>query len=150
MERYKEIERSIITTYRSRLWSKFMRAIKEYELIKENDRICVCISGGKDSMLLCKCMQELLAHGDVKFELHFIAMDPGYNKENRELIIENAKMMNIPILGIIENYSYLRCEDCGKRSRCSSHLLYQVVRSFGSHPRKHHHARLEGCHHQRP
>ena len=77
MERYKEIERSIITTYRSRLWSKFMRAIKEYELIKENDKICVCISGGKDSMVMAKLFQELKRHSDVYFDVEFIVMNPG-------------------------------------------------------------------------
>ena len=80
MERYKEIERSIITTYRSRLWSKFMRAIKEYELIKENDKICVCISGGKDSMVMAKLFQELKRHSDVNFDVEYMVMNPGYNK----------------------------------------------------------------------
>ena len=95
MERYKEIERSIITTYRSRLWSKFMKAIKEYELIKENDRICVCISGGKDSMVMAKLFQELKRHSDVYFELEFIVMNPGYNKRNLDKIKENLEILNI-------------------------------------------------------
>lgn len=95
MERYKEIERSIITTYRSRLWSKFMKAIKEYELIKENDRICVCISGGKDSMVMAKLFQELKRHSDVYFELEFIVMNPGYNKKNLDKIKENLSILNI-------------------------------------------------------
>lgn len=95
MERYKEIERSIITTYRSRLWSKFMKAIKEYELIKENDRICVCISGGKDSMVMAKLFQELKRHSDVYFELEFIVMNPGYNKRNLDKIKENLAILNI-------------------------------------------------------
>ena len=95
MERYKEIERSIITTYRSRLWSKFMKAIKEYELIKENDRICVCISGGKDSMVMAKLFQELKRHSEVYFELEFIVMNPGYNKRNLDKIKENLEILNI-------------------------------------------------------
>ena len=95
MERYKEIERSIITTYRSRLWSKFMKAIKEYELIKENDKICVCISGGKDSMVLAKLFQELKRHSDVYFEVEYMVMNPGYNKRNLEKIKENLAILNI-------------------------------------------------------
>jgi tRNA(Ile)-lysidine synthase TilS/MesJ len=95
MERYKEIERSIITTYRSRLWSKFMRAIKEYELIKENDKICVCISGGKDSMVMAKLFQELKRHSDVYFDVEFIVMNPGYNKKNLDKIKENLEILNI-------------------------------------------------------
>lgn len=97
MERYKEIERSIITTYRKRIWNNFVGAIKEYELISEGDKIAVCISGGKDSMIMAKCFQELHRHSEVPFSLEFIVMDPGYNKANRELIIENSKTLNIPI-----------------------------------------------------
>ena len=97
MERYKEIERSIIKKYRKEIWSKFIKAVKEYELIKENDKVMVCISGGKDSFLLAKCMQELKRHGKVNFNLKFIVMDPGYNKENLELIKSNAEKLNIPI-----------------------------------------------------
>ncbi len=97
MELYKEAERSIITTYRKAIWRKFTTAINKYELIKEGDKIAVCISGGKDSMLLAKCMQEIHRHGVVKFDLKFMVMDPGYNPQNREKIIENAKKLNIPI-----------------------------------------------------
>lgn len=97
MEEYKEIEKSIIKKYRKKIWGRFVRAVTDYELIKENDKIAVCISGGKDSFLLAKCMQELKRHGKIHFELEFIVMDPGYNKKNRELIVENAKRMNIPI-----------------------------------------------------
>lgn len=97
MEEYKEIEKSIIKKYRKKIWGRFVRAVTDYELIKENDKIAVCISGGKDSFLLAKCMQEIKRHGKLQFELEFIVMDPGYNKKNRELIIENAKRMNIPI-----------------------------------------------------
>jgi tRNA 2-thiocytidine biosynthesis protein TtcA len=97
MERYKEIERSIITTYRGKIWAPFIKALKEYELLKENDHICVCISGGKDSFLLAKCFQELKRHSDFPFEVTFMVMDPGYLPENRALIESNAKEMNIPI-----------------------------------------------------
>ena len=96
-ERYKEIERSIIKKYRKDIWSKFVKAVMDYELIKENDNIMVCISGGKDSFLLAKCVQELQRHGKVHFDAHYVVMNPGYNEENKKLIIENAKTLNIPI-----------------------------------------------------
>ena len=95
MERYQEIERSIITTYRSKIWSKFIKAIKEYELIKPNDCICVCISGGKDSMILAKCFQELKRHSDFEFGLKFLVMNPGYNEANIKRIEDNLKILNI-------------------------------------------------------
>ena len=95
MERYQEIERSIITTYRSKIWSKFIKAIKEYELLKPNDKVCVCISGGKDSMILAKCFQELKRHSDFEFDLKFLVMNPGYNEENIKRIEENLKILNI-------------------------------------------------------
>lgn len=91
------IERSIITTYRKGIWSPFVLAVKKYRLIKKGDKIAVCISGGKDSMLLAKLMQELQNHGETEFDLRFIVMDPGYNKENRKKIEENAKLLGIPI-----------------------------------------------------
>ena len=97
MEKYKEIEKSIIKKYRKEIWSKFVKAVKEYELISENDKIMVCISGGKDSFLLAKCFQEIIKHGKFKFEAHYVVMNPGYKKENIELIIKNSKELNIPI-----------------------------------------------------
>lgn len=95
MERYQEIERTIITTYRSKIWAKFIQAIKEYELIKPNDKIAVCISGGKDSMLMAKCFNELHRHSDFEFDVKYIVMNPGYNKENLDKIKENLKILNI-------------------------------------------------------
>lgn len=97
MEKYKEIERSIIKKYRKEIWSKFVKAVQDYELIKENDKIMVCISGGKDSFLLAKCVQELQRHGKVNFDAHYVVMDPGYNDYNRDFIIDNAKVLNVPI-----------------------------------------------------
>ena len=97
MENYEKIERSIITKYRKDIWSKFTRAVTDYELISENDNIMVCISGGKDSFLLAKCLQELQKHGKVKFNLRYVVMDPGYNEYNRQFIIDNAKTLNVPI-----------------------------------------------------
>ena len=97
MERYEEIERSIIKKFRKEIWSRFAKAVGDYELISENDNIMVCISGGKDSFLLAKCMQELQKHGKVKFYAHYVVMDPGYNEYNRSFIEDNAKLLNIPI-----------------------------------------------------
>lgn len=97
MEKYKEVERSIIKTYRKEIWSKFIKAVKEYELIEENDKIMVCMSGGKDSFLLAKCMQEILRHGKIHFEAKYVVMNPGYNEENINLIKKNAYDLNIPI-----------------------------------------------------
>ena len=97
LEPYQLIERSIIKRFRKEIWNPFILAVKQYELIKENDKIAVCISGGKDSMLCAKLMQQLQRHSDVPFELVFLVMDPGYNTENRKKIEENAKLLRIPI-----------------------------------------------------
>lgn len=97
MKRFKEIERSLITSYRSSIYSKFIKAIKEYELINDGDHIAVCISGGKDSMVMAKCMQELKRHGKNNFEVKYIVMDPGYNRENLQKILTNAEILNVPI-----------------------------------------------------
>ncbi|WP_408645674.1 tRNA 2-thiocytidine biosynthesis TtcA family protein [Tissierella creatinophila] len=91
------IERSIIKTYRKHIWAKFIKAIKEYELIKDGDKIAVAISGGKDSLLLAKLFQELYKYGNRNFELEFIAMDPGYHKEIRKLLEENCDYLGIPV-----------------------------------------------------
>lgn len=95
MDRCSEIERSIITKYRKCIWAKFIKAIKEYELVSDGDKIAVCISGGKDSMLLAKCMQELLKHKKILFDLKFIIMDPGYTKEVLEKINDNLNILGI-------------------------------------------------------
>ena len=97
MERHQLIERSIIKKYRKTIWNNFVAAIKDYELIREGDRIAVCISGGKDSMLLAKCMQHLQKYSDFEFGVEYIVMDPGYNPENRAKIIENAEILDLPI-----------------------------------------------------
>ena len=90
-------ERSLIKTYRKTLWNPFIAAVKRYELVSPGDRIAVCISGGKDSVVLAKLMQELQKHTDQPFELSFLVMDPGYNPENWALIEENARTLGIPI-----------------------------------------------------
>lgn len=97
LEKHTEIERSIIKKFRKPIWNNFIGAVKEYKLISPGDRIAVCISGGKDSMLLAKCMQQLEKHSEVPFEAVYLVMDPGYNKKNRELIEYNARLMNIDI-----------------------------------------------------
>ena len=97
MEKYKEIERTIIKKFRKDIWRKFVKAVKEYELINENDNIMVCISGGKDSFLMAKCIQELNRHSDIKFNARYVVMNPGYNDNVLKLIKENANTLNVPI-----------------------------------------------------
>lgn len=93
----KDIERSLIKTYRKHIWTKFIRAIKEYQLIQDGDKIAVAISGGKDSLLMAKLFQELQKHGNQNFDLEFIAMDPGYHPEIRKLLEENCDYLDIPV-----------------------------------------------------
>jgi tRNA 2-thiocytidine biosynthesis protein TtcA len=92
-----EIERSIITRYRKTIWSRFVKAIKDFRLIADGDRIAVAVSGGKDSLLMAKLFQELQRHGKANFDMAFISMDPGYHKDIRELLIENCSILNIPV-----------------------------------------------------
>ena len=92
-----EAEKSLRKKYRKTIWCKFVKAVKQYELVQEGDKIAVCISGGKDSMLMAKLFQELKRHNKFHFELKFLVMDPGYNEENRQIIEQNAKKLNIPI-----------------------------------------------------
>ncbi len=135
MEKYLEIERSIITKFRPTIWRLFLRGIEEYKLIQENDKIAVCVSGGKDSMLLAKCMQELKRHGNLNFEVYFIAMDPGYSKENRKLLEENAKLLNVPlqffetdIFNVVNNATESPCYLCARMRR--GHL-YAAAQKLG-------------------
>ncbi len=93
----RKVELSITKTFKKTIWSKFTKAINDYELIKENDRIAVCISGGKDSMLMAKLFQELLRHTKIPFEAVYLVMNPGYSEENMQIIENNAKRLNIPI-----------------------------------------------------
>ena len=136
MEKYKEIERSIITTYRKEIWSKFVKAVSDYKLIEENDNVMVCISGGKDSFLLAKCIQELQRHGNVKFNAHYVVMDPGYNEYNRNFILDNAKILNIPlemfesdIFDVVANVDSKRpCYLCARMRRG---YLYNHAKELG-------------------
>ena len=136
MDRNREIEKSIIKKFRKEIWSKFIKAIKEYELIKENDKIAVCISGGKDSMLLAKCMQELKRHGQIKFELEFITMDPGYHADNVKHIENNASLLNIPInmfktdvFEVVSKYGAM--EPCYLCARMRRGHLYAKAQELG-------------------
>ena len=99
----KDVERNIIKRYRKDIWSKFIKALEEYELVSDNDKIMVCISGGKDSFLMAKCFQELKRHGKINFSLKFVVMNPGYNEENKDLILKNAESLQIPIKMVDSN-----------------------------------------------
>ena len=97
LEKYIEVQRSIIKKYRKTIWSNFIGAVQEYELIKSGDKIAVCISGGKDSVLMACCLRQLQLHSEVPFELVYLVMDPGYNAENRKLIEYNTKLLDLPV-----------------------------------------------------
>ena len=114
---YQKIERSIITTYRKTIWSPFVLAIKKYALIQAGDKIAVCISGGKDSMLLAKLMQELHRHSEIPFELVFLVMDPGYNPTNRAKIEDNAKRLGVPIT-VFESNIFAASTAANEQSPC--------------------------------
>lgn len=130
------IERSIITKYRKDLWKKFIKAIKEHELIKEGDKIAVAISGGKDSLLMAKLFQELKCHGKDNFELEFIAMDPGYHDSIKQLLVENCNYLNIPvhifnsnIFDIVDNMAKdYPCYLCARMRRGA---LYEKAQELG-------------------
>ena len=135
MERYQQIERAIITTYRSRLWSKFVKAIKEYDLLKPCDKVCVCISGGKDSMLMAKLFQELQRHSDFEFGVEYLVMNPGYNPKNLQVIQENLSILNIPakivetnIFEVANNMPKNPCYICAKMRRGA---LYRIAKDMG-------------------
>ena len=117
LETWQRIERSIQKRFRKELWTPFITAVKQYELISEGDRIAVCISGGKDSMAMAKLMQELQRISNVKFELVFLCMDPGYSEANRRKIIENAELMRIPI-SVFHNRLFEVAEKQGRESPC--------------------------------
>ncbi|RIA64888.1 tRNA(Ile)-lysidine synthase TilS/MesJ [Anaeroplasma bactoclasticum] len=135
MEKYQEIERSIIKTYRGKLWAPFVRALKEYELIVPNDSVCVCISGGKDSMLLAKLFQELKRHSDFEFDVKYLVMNPGYNEFNLEYVKKNLEILNIPativntdIFEIANSQDKNPCYLCAKMRRGA---LYRIAKDMG-------------------
>ena len=129
------IEQSIIKKFRKPIWRRFTKAIKEYELIQEGDKIAVCISGGKDSMLLAKLIQEIKKHGQISFDAIFLVMNPGYNEDNWNIIQNNAKILGIPltvfnteifdvVAGIEKNPCYL----CARMRRG---YLYSKAKELG-------------------
>ena len=130
------IERSLITKYRKTIWTRFIKAVKEFKLVEEGDRIAIGVSGGKDSLLLCKLLQELQKHGDVKFEIEYLAMNPGYIPANEALIKENCKHLNIPItyfdakiFEVVDKISYdYPCYLCAKMRRGT---LYSKAQELG-------------------
>ena len=131
LEKFNSAEHSIITKYKKTLFHKFIGAVKDYKLISRGDKIGVCISGGKDSMLLAKLMQELSRHGDYPFDMEFIVMDPGYAPVNRQKIIDNAKALEIPIrifdtdiFGSVVNIEKNPCYLCARMRR--GHLYKQA------------------------
>ena len=135
MERVQEIERSIIKKYRKEIWNRFTSAVIQYQLIREGDHIAVCISGGKDSMLMAKCMQELQRHGKFYFGLEFLVMDPGYNSLNRQKILDNAKLLDVPIkifetriFDIVANEDRSPCYLCARMRRG---YLYSRAKELG-------------------
>ncbi len=135
MEFYREIEKALTGRWRKSIWRPFMAANKEYRLVEEGDRIAVCISGGKDSMLLAKCMQALQKHSPLNFELRFIAMDPDYAPENRAKIEENCHLLGIPaeffetdIFAAVDAMDASPCYMCAKMRRG---YLYRHARSIG-------------------
>jgi len=135
MDRLLEIERSLITAYKSRIYTKFTKAVNEYKLIEDGDKIAVCISGGKDSMVLAKCFQELKRHGRDNFSLEFLVMDPGYPTANIQKITENAKLLDVPITvfssniySVTENVKGSPCFLCARMRRGS---LYKKAKELG-------------------
>ena len=135
LEPYQLVERSIITKYRKVLWNPFIEAVKRYEMIQPGDRIAVCISGGKDSMLLAKLMQQLQKHSDFPFELVFLVMDPGYNELNRKKIESNAALLNIPVT-IFESDIFEVADSAGKSpcylcARMRRGYLYSRAQELG-------------------
>ena len=134
-ETKKRVEDSIQKRYRSKLFARFVKAIATYDLIQENDKIAVCISGGKDSMLMAKLFQELKVHNKFPFELVFLVMDPGYNDENREIIEKNAKMLGVPITvfetDIFESVFNIEKSPCYICARMRRGCLYSKAKELG-------------------
>lgn len=139
MNQKEKIEHSIITKYRKKIWRPFMKAVRDFELIQEHDKIAVCISGGKDSMLLAKCLEELQKHGNVSFDLVYLVMDPGYQSVNRKQIEKNLEILGIPatifesnIFHVAEKSSKTRNDNpCYLCARMRRGALYSKARELG-------------------
>lgn len=130
-----QIEQSIRKKYHREIWSRFVKAISTYELVKPNDHICVCISGGKDSMLMAKLFQELKRHGKFPFEVTYLCMDPGYSEANRKIIEGNAALMNIPVqffeTDIFSSVYNVQNNPCYLCARMRRGHLYNKAKSLG-------------------
>ena len=135
LEPYQNIERSIIKKFRKEIWRPFIEAVQRYELVNEGDKIAVCISGAKDSMLMAKLMQLLQRYGDVPFELVFLVMDPGYSAENRQIIESNAKLLQIPITvfetNIFDSVYNVQNNPCYLCARMRRGHLYNKAKELG-------------------
>ncbi len=132
---YLEVEQSIRKRFKKKIWCRFTKAINDYELVKEGDKIAVCISGGKDSMLMAKLFQELKRHHKFPFEVVFLVMDPGYSPENRKVIENNAKRLNIPITifesNIFEAVFHVEKSPCYLCARMRRGYLYSKAKELG-------------------
>lgn len=136
MEFYRQIEKDLTgSKYRKKIWRPFMAAIREYRLIEDGDRVAVCISGGKDSILLAKCMQEFKRHTPWKLELRFICMDPGYTPENRRQIEDNCEKLHIPVeffqTDVFEAVNQMDCNPCFMCAKMRRGYLYRYAKSIG-------------------
>ena len=130
-----EVEKSLRKKFRKEIWSKFTKAVNTYELVKPGDKIAVCISGGKDSMLMAKCFQELKLHDKFDFDVKFLVMDPGYSPRNRQVIEENARILNIPIT-VFESYIFesvynIEKSPCYLCARMRRGHLYAYAKELG-------------------
>ena len=134
-ERTREIERSIIKKFRRSVWRPFTKALNEYQLVQEGDKIAVCISGGKDSMLMAKLFQELKRHGKVNFEVVFLVMNPGYNEDNWNIILNNAKLLGIPLTvfesDIFDTVAKIDKNPCYLCARMRRGYLYSKAKELG-------------------
>ena len=135
MEFYQEIEKELLGKTRKKIWRPFMSAIKEYKLVEDGDKICVCVSGGKDSILLAKCMQQFQRHTPLDVELKFLCMDPGYAPENRRRIEENCRLLNIPVeffeTDVFEAVDRMDCNACFMCARMRRGCLYRHAQALG-------------------
>ena len=135
MTKNEEVEKSIITTFKKTIWRNFVKGICEYDMIQDGDKIAVCMSGGKDSALLAKCFQELKKHGKQNFDVVYICMNPGYNEANKQKIIDNTKLLEIPlemfetnIFESVENITDSPCYICARMRRG---YLYEYAKKLG-------------------
>ena len=135
MEKYQTIEHSIITKFRPTIYRLFVRAIDEYKLIKDGDKVAVCISGGKDSMLLAKCMEEFQKHGPIEFEAIYLCMNPGYSEKHLKELTDNAKLLNIPLdifeTNIFDVFRDIKESPCYLCARMRRGHLYNKAKELG-------------------